>query len=106
MVRLLRERNAYETNLFADTDLIIGAPLFPFFYALISDRNPKAPPKTKAQGAAVSQLSGRVFDALQKHGPMNKGQLQESVGREMSLAALDRALSDLSSILTITRTAY
>ncbi len=106
MVRLLREHNAYETNLFGDTDLIIGAPLFPFFYALVSDRNPKAPPKTKAQGVAVSQLSGRVFEALQKHGPMTKSALQESVGREMSLPALDRALSELWAIFKITRVDY
>lgn len=106
MVRLLRERAAYEMNLFADADLIIAAPLFPFFYALVSDRNPKAPPKTKALGAAVSELSGRVFEALQKHGPMSKGQLQEAVGREMSLAALDRALSELWTILKITRVDY
>lgn len=106
MVRLLRERAAYEMNLFADADLIIAAPLFPFFYALVSDRNPKAPPKTKALGAAVSELSGRVFEALQKRGPMSKGQLQEAVGREMSLAALDRALSELWTILKITRVDY
>jgi hypothetical protein len=37
---------------------------------------------------------------------MSKGQLQESVGREMSLAALDRALSELWAILKITRVNY
>jgi hypothetical protein len=106
MVRLLRERGAYELHLFGDASLIVAASLFPFFYALVGDRNPKAPPKTKAQGAAVSQLSGRVFEALQKHGPMSKGQLQEAVGREMSIAALDNALSELWTILKITRVDY
>jgi hypothetical protein len=106
MVRLLRERSAFEMKVSRESDLIISAPLFPFFYTLVGDRNPKSPPKTKAQGAAVSELASSVFAALQKHGPLSKSQLQEHVGRESSLAALDRALSELWSILKITRVDY
>jgi 23S rRNA pseudouridine2605 synthase len=106
MVRLLRERSAFEMNLSKESDLIISAASFPFFYALVGDRTPKAPPKTKAQGAAVSELASSVFAALQKHGPLSKSQLQEHVGRESSQAALDRALSELWSILKITRVDY
>jgi len=106
VVRLLRERSAFEMNLSGDTNLIIAAPLFPFFYALVGDRNPKAPPKMKAQGAATSELSARVFEALQKHGPLSKSQLQAQVGREASFTALDRALGELWSILKITRVDY
>src|SRR5258708_38980234 len=65
MVRLLRERSAFEIRLLPDTNLIVSAQLFPFFYALLSDRNPKAPPKTKAQGAAVSYLASKAFPAMQ-----------------------------------------
>ncbi len=106
MVRLLRERSAFEMNLSRESDLIISAASFPYFYALIGDRNPKSPPRTKAQGAAVSELASSVFAALQKHGPLSKSQLQEHVGRESSQAALDRALSELWSILKITRVDY
>ncbi|MGC2695147.1 MAG: crosslink repair DNA glycosylase YcaQ family protein [Candidatus Angelobacter sp.] len=105
-VRLLRERSAFEMNVSGDTTLIISAALFPFFYALVGDRTPKAPPKTKAHGAAVSQLASKVFEALQEHGPLSKGQLQEQVGREPSLIAMDRALGELWSILKITRVDY
>lgn len=105
MVRLLRERSAYEINLSAGTDLIISAPLFPYFYALLSDRNPKAPPKTKAQGE-VSLLAGKVFATIQQHGPATKNQLRELVGHEPTDAALDRALGELWSILKITRVNY
>jgi winged helix DNA-binding protein len=105
MVRLLRERSSYEINLFAGTDLIISAPLFPYFYALLSDRNPKAPPKTKAQGD-VSLLAGKVFTAIQEHGPATKHQLRELVGHEPTDAALERALGELWSILKITRVDY
>jgi 23S rRNA pseudouridine2605 synthase len=106
MVRLLRERAAYEVNLFAGCDLIVSASIFPFFYALVGDRNPKAAPKVRAQGAAVSPLAVSVFEEIQKHGPVSKGRLRELAGGEPSDAALDRALSELWSILKITRVDY
>jgi len=106
MVRLLRERSAFEMILSGDTTLIVSAALFPYFYGLVGDRTPKGLPKRKAQGAAVSELSAKVFEALQKHGPLSKPQLQEHVGRETSQAALDRALGELWSILKITRVDY
>jgi 23S rRNA pseudouridine2605 synthase len=106
MVRLLREKSAFELHLSGDTNLIVSAPLFPYFYALLGDRTPKALPTKKAQGAAVSELAIRIFDALKKSGPMSKTQLQAQVAREPSLAALDRALAELWSILKITRVDY
>lgn len=106
MVRLLRERSAYETNLFPGTDLIISSSLFPYFYALLGDRKPKAPPRILAQGARVSPLGVNLFEAIQQHGPVSKDRLRELVGRELSNAALDRALGELWSILKITRVGY
>jgi hypothetical protein len=106
MVRLLREKSAFELTLSGDINLVASAQLFPFFYALLGDRTPKAPPTKKAQGAAVSELATRLFAALKKSGPMSKGQLQAQVARETSLAALDRALGELWSILKITRVDY
>ena len=82
MVRLLRERTAFEMILSGETTLIVSAAAFPFFYGLVGDRTPKSLPQKKAQGAAVSELSAKVFEALQKHGPLTKTQLQEHVGRE------------------------
>jgi hypothetical protein len=106
MVRLLRERIALEVNLPGDISLLISAPLFPYFYALVGDRNAKAPPKIKAQGAKVSPLAIKVFEVLQKNGPLSKGKLRELVGHEPAHAALDRALNDLWAILKITRVDY
>ena len=106
MVRLLRERSAYEINFLPDTSLLVSAPLFPFFYALVGDRNPSAAPRIKAQGAKVSPLSLSIFEAIEKRGALSKGQLRELVGREMTTAALDRALNELWSILKITRVNY
>lgn len=106
LVRLLREKSAFEMNLPNDATLISSASLFPFFYALIGDRTPKSLPKIKAQGAAVSELGSRVFAALQEHGPLSKSPLQRQVAREPSLTALERALEELWSILKITRVDY
>jgi hypothetical protein len=106
MVRLLRERSAYEMNLLPGADLIVAAGLFPYFHALVGDRNPKAAPRTRAQGAPVSPLALKVFEAIQKKGPLSKEQIRGLVGRELSIAALDRALLELWSILKITRVDY
>jgi predicted transcriptional regulator len=106
MVRLLRERSAFEMTVLGENTLTVSAAAFPFFYGLVGDRTPKSLPQKKAQGAAVSELSAKVFEALQKHGPLTNTQLQEHVGRETSQAALDRALTELWSILKITRVDY
>jgi uncharacterized protein YcaQ len=106
MVRLLRERHAYEVNLLAESNLLVSAAFFPFVYALLGDRNPKATPRTKAQGAKVSPLGVKVFEVIQNQGPLSKAQLREPVGREPTTTALDRALNELWSILKITRVDY
>jgi uncharacterized protein YcaQ len=106
MVRLLRERHAYEINLLPESSLLVSAALFPFLYALFGDRNPKAAPRTKAQGAKLSPLSLKVFETIQQRGPLSKKQLQELISRELTGAALDRALNELWSILKITRVDY
>jgi hypothetical protein len=106
MVRLLRERAAFEANFTAGNNLIIDASLFSFFYALVSDRNPRAVPRAKSQGVAISPLALIAFEAVQKSGPMSKNQLREAIGGESSNAALDRALSELWSLLKITRVDY
>ncbi len=106
MVRLLRERAAYEAHFSPGNNLIMDAALFPFLYALVSDRNPKAPPRPKTHGVEISPLAVTVFEAIQKAGPMSKGRLRDAVGRELSGAALDRALGDLWAILKITRVDY
>lgn len=106
MVRLLRDRHGYEVNLRPETSLIVSAAFFPFIYALVGDRKPKAPPRMKAQGERVSPLSVKVFEVIQDRGPIDKGQLRALVGRELTTSALDRALNELWSILKITRVDY
>ncbi|HEY6250726.1 MAG TPA: crosslink repair DNA glycosylase YcaQ family protein [Candidatus Angelobacter sp.] len=106
MVRLHRSREAYEVNLLPESSLLVSAPLFPSVYALIGDRKPKAPPKTKAHGAKLSPLAHKVFDVIQERGLLSTGQLREIISGEPSAAALERALNELWSILKITRVDY
>ena len=43
MVRLLRERTAFEANLFEENNgFLVAASVFPYFYALMGERNPEA----------------------------------------------------------------
>ena len=103
MVRMLRERSAYEASVFGEeNNFLIAASVFPYFYGLVGDRNPRSMPKPGTR-SEYSPLARDVFTALQKHGAMSKQKLAERLGGSLSDAALDRALHDLWSRLRITR---
>jgi 23S rRNA pseudouridine2605 synthase len=105
MVRLLRDRAAFEANLFGENNnFLVAASVFPYFYALVGERNPKQPPKPGPR-SEYSQLAADAFDVIRR-GPISKLKLREALGRELSLAALDRALTELWSKLRITRVDY
>jgi Winged helix DNA-binding domain len=106
MVRLLRERGAYEANLVEENNnFLVAASVYPYFYALVGERNPKQPPKPGPR-SEYSQLACDAFQIISKEGPISKPQLREKLGGELSLAALDRALVELWSRLRITRVDY
>lgn len=106
MVRLLRERAAYEANLFEENNaFLVAASMFPYFYALVGERNPKQPPKTGPR-SEYSQLACDAYEIIRRDGPISKQKLQEKLGGSISLAALDRALGELWSRLRITRVDY
>jgi len=105
MVRLLREKSAYEASVFPDNNFILSASVFPYFYGLVGDRNPKQPPKAGAR-SGYSQLAVDAFPIIQKDGPIAKQRLRELLGRDISEAALDRALDELWARLRITRVDY
>jgi hypothetical protein len=106
MVRLLRERGAYETNPYGENSLLLSAQIFPFFYALAGDRNPKADPRKQEGSKKRSPLARDVLSMLQAKGPLTKPRLAEELGGALSGAALDRALSELWGSLLITRVDY
>jgi len=106
MVRLLRERAAYEANLFDENNaFLLAASVFPYFYALVGERNPKQSPRAGSR-SPYSQLACDVFDVIQRSGPISKQKLQDVLGGSVSFAALDKALGELWSKLRITRVDY
>ena len=105
MVRLLRERAAYEANVFPDNNFIVSAAVFPYFYGLVGDRNPRQAPKSGSR-SEYSPLAVHAFQLIQKEGPISKYRLRELLGGDISEAALDRALDELWAKLRITRVDY
>jgi hypothetical protein len=105
MVRLLREKAAYETLVFPDNNFLVSAAVFPYFYGLVGDRNPRQAPKAGAR-SGYSTLAVDAFLIIQKDGPISKQHLRESLGGDISEAALDRALDELWTKLRITRVDY
>jgi len=106
MVRLLRERDAYEANVFGENNaFLVAASVFPYFYALVGERNPKQLPQPGPR-SEYSQLACDALAAIQRGGPISKQKLQETLGGSVSLVVLDRALGELWSRLRITRVDY
>jgi 23S rRNA pseudouridine2605 synthase len=106
MVRLLRDRSAYEANLFDENNaFLLAASVFPYFYAIVGERNPRQAPKPGPR-SPYSQLARDAYQIIQRKGPVSKLKLFEELGKGISVAALDRALAELWSKLRITRVDY
>ena len=106
MVRLLREQAAFEANLFDENNtFLLAASVFPYFYALVGERNPKQPLKPGPR-SEYSQLACDAFEIIRKSGPLSKRKMIETLGAGISEPALDRALAELWSKLRITRVDY
>jgi hypothetical protein len=104
IVRMLREHYAYEATLSDENNtFLVTASVFPYFYALVGERNPKQPPKP---GPEYSQLACDTFAAIQRGGPISKQKLLEAIGKGVSVPALDKSLNELWSKLRITRVDY
>lgn len=106
MVRLLREKTAFEANLFEENNgFLVSASVFPYFYALMGERNPKQAPKADTR-SPYSQLTCDAFALIQQEGAFSKKKLLERLGGGVSVPALDKALAELWSKLRITRVDY
>ena len=102
MVRLLRSKGAYEANLFGESSFLVSASAFPYFYALVGDKNPKHDPK-KFSTTKTSPLANDIFKLIQEKGALTKQKMQEQLGGAPSNVAIDRALHELWTPLKITR---
>ncbi|HVI05872.1 MAG TPA: hypothetical protein VM711_07255, partial [Sphingomicrobium sp.] len=106
MVRLLRDRSAYEANLFEENNaFLVSASVFPYLYALVGERNPRQAPKPGPR-SPYSQLACDAYEVIHRRGPVSRLRLLEELGRGISVPALDKALAELWSKLRITRVDY
>jgi hypothetical protein len=106
MVRLLRDKSAYEANLGDENNaLLVSASAFPYFYTLAGERNPKQAPKPGPR-SPYSELACDTYQIIQRKGPISKSKLLEDIGKGISVPALDKSLAELWSKLRITRVDY
>jgi len=106
MVRVLRDKSAYEAPLFDENNaFLVSARAFPFFYALVGERNPKQAPKATTH-SGYSQLACDTLELIRRRGPISKARLGELLGGALSTAGLDRALAELWAKLRVTRVDY
>ena len=106
MVCALRDKAAYEAPLFDENNaFLLAASVFPFFYALVGERNPKQAPAVGTH-SEYSQLACDAFQIIRRRGPISKTKLGEMLGGGLSVSGLDRALSELWAKLRITRVDY
>ncbi len=106
MVRALRDHAAYEAPLIDENNaFLLAASVFPYFYALVGERNPKHAPAIGPR-SPYSPLACDAFEIIRRRGPISKLKLGEMLGGSVSNAGLDRALSELWAKLRITRVDY
>ena len=106
MVRLLRDKSAYEANLGDENNaLLVSASAFPYFYTLVGERNPKQAPKPGPR-SPYSELACDTYQIIHRKGPISKSKLLQDIGKGISVPALDKSLAELWSKLRITRMDY
>lgn len=106
MVRLLRDKSAYEANLGDEHNaLLVSASAFPYFYTLVGERNPKQAPKPGPR-SPYSELACDTYQIIHRKGPISKSKLLQDIGKGISVPALDKSLAELWSKLRITRMDY
>jgi 23S rRNA pseudouridine2605 synthase len=106
MVRALRDKSAYEAPLNDENNpFLVAASVFPYFYSLVGERNPKLPPAGGPR-SPYSPLACDAFEIIRRRGPVSKTKLGEMLGGAVSNAGLDRALGELWAKLRITRVDY
>lgn len=106
MVRLLRDKSAYEANLGDENNgLLLSASVFPYFYTLSGERNPKQAPKPGPL-SPYSELACDTYQIIYRKGPISKSKLLQEIGKGISVPALDKSLNELWSKLRITRVDY
>jgi len=100
VLRLLDDKHAFEVPFGDSGSLLVSAAEFPYFYALLGERNPKSAPGRGVHGEKT--LAAHTFNLLAKR-PMSEAEMLEAHGKGISESALARALHELWAKLRIAR---
>ena len=102
LARMVHDKFVFESH-FGNEILLLSPTVFPYYYALASDRNPRQPIRSRARGKG-SPLAEHAFRKLEEKGPLTQKHLQDLLGGALSAAAVERALHELWTAMKITRT--
>ncbi len=98
LVRLIASGTVAALNLFGSLgeqpDFIAQAEILPFVISLRGDRDWKQAPD-KSGGHKISPLVLELWKVLEREGPLTATEAREKLGREITEAAVLRALSEL-----------
>lgn len=75
-------------------DFLATPEALPYLYALQPERNPKRAPVTAGAGR-VSPLAAEIWKILEREGALTADELRSQLGREITEAAVLRALAEL-----------
>ena len=101
VLRLLNDKHAFEVPFGDSGSLLVSAAEFPYFYALLGERNLKSAPSRGVHGEKT--LASHTFKLLANRS-MSEQEMLDAHGKGISEAALSRALHELWSKLRIART--
>ena len=104
VARLTAEGSVVPLNLLGSPgdvpDFLASAKVFSYIFTLRGDKAWKQPPST-SEGTKVSPLGLRVYEALLAKGAQSANELASELGREVTEAAILRALNELWSQLRV-----
>ena len=81
-------------------DFLASAKTFSYIFTLLGDKAWKQPPST-SEGAKVSTLALKVYESLTENGAQTATELAANLGREVTEAAILRALHELWATLRV-----
>jgi 23S rRNA pseudouridine2605 synthase len=104
LVRLIEANSALPLNLLGTQsdhpDFLVSTEALPFVYALRGDRDWKRAPGT-AGANRVSPLITHIWQLLERRGVLTAGEIQNELGKELTEAAVLRALHELWASLRV-----
>jgi 23S rRNA pseudouridine2605 synthase len=102
--RLVAEGSALPLNLLGSAgdqpDFLASAKVFSYVFTMRGDKTWKQAPSS-SEGAKVSPLAVRVWEVLGEKGALTASELVSELGREVTEAAITRALNELWSQLRV-----